>query len=256
MGDKNTSFYHTKSIIRQRSDRHRITKLKDPDGSWITDESQQSALALRHFRDLFSLDNPAPPVPFLTGRFPELSHDSVATLDQPITLQEVREALFDMKPLKAPGADSLHALFYQSQWPTVSRSHHAFIQDLWEGKPLRPSLNKTLIALIPKKPSLSSMSEFRPISLCYVAYKTLTKLVVNRLKEHLPHLVGPCQTRFIQGRSIIDNIIIAQEVVHSTRKKQGKSGWMAIKIDLEKAFDRLRWDFIHETLIDAVSLAI
>lgn len=58
------------------------------------------------------------------------------------------------------------------------------------------------------------------------------------------------QSSFIQGRSIIDNIIIAQEVVHSMRKKQGKGGWMTLKIDLEKAFDRLRWDFIHDTLVD------
>lgn len=56
----------------------------------------------------------------------------------------------------------------------------------------------------------------------------------NRLKDSLPSLIGPYQSSFIKGRSIIDNIIIAQEMVHSMRRKKGASGWMAIKVDLEK----------------------
>ena len=64
----------------------------------------------------------------------------------------------------------------------------------------------------------------------------------------MPNLIGPQQTNFVPGRHIIDNIVIAQEVIHSMRKKTGKKGFMAIKVDLEKAYDRLNWDFIHNTL--------
>lgn len=63
-------------------------------------------------------------------------------------------------------------------------------------------------------------------------------------------IILPYQTSFVKGRNITDNIIIAQEVIYSMRKKSGRIGWMAIKVDLEKAFDRLRWDFIEETLWD------
>ncbi|KAH9734521.1 putative ribonuclease H protein [Citrus sinensis] len=85
-------------------------------------------------------------------------------------------------------------------------------------------------------------------SLIRVVYKTITKMVANRLKTILPQIIGPAQTSFVPGRHIIENIIVAQEIIHSMRNKGGKTGQMAIKVDLEKAYDRLSWDFIHETL--------
>lgn len=70
-------------------------------------------------------------------------------------------------------------------------------------------------------------------------YKTMTKIIVNRLQVLLPDLIGPHQTSFVPGQHITENIIIAQEVVHSMRRKMGKKCFMAIKVDLEKAYDRL-----------------
>ena len=108
-----------------------------------------------------------------------------------------------------------------------------------------------LLALIPKIENPSSLKLYRPISICNVAYKTITKMIANRLHSILPHLVGPHQTSFVHGRHIIENIVIAQEVVHSMRKKTGATGFMAIKVDLEKAYDRLSWKFISDTLREA-----
>jgi len=95
------------------------------------------------------------------------------------------------------------------------------------------------------------VTQLRPIGLCNVAYKVTTKCLVNRLKPILGKLVSPTQSSFVPGRQISDNRIIVQEVLHSMRRKQGKMGYMAIKIDLEKAYDRLRWPFIRETLQEA-----
>ena len=81
-----------------------------------------------------------------------------------------------------------------------------------------------------------------------MAYKLITKCIVNRLKRVLPELISPFQSSFIPGRQITDNIIIMQELLHSMRRKAGAKGWMAIKLDLEKAYDRVRWTFLHETL--------
>ena len=72
-----------------------------------------------------------------------------------------------------------------------------------------------------------------------MAYKTVTKIIANRLQTLLPELIGPHQTSFVPGRHIIDNIVVDQKVVHSMRKKMGKKGFMAIKVDLEKAYDHL-----------------
>ncbi|KAG7557811.1 Reverse transcriptase domain [Arabidopsis suecica] len=73
-------------------------------------------------------------------------------------------------------------------------------------------------------------------------------MMVIRLKNVISKLIGPAQASFIPGRLSIDNIVVVQEAVHSMRRKKGRKGWMLLKLDLEKAYDRIRWDFLKETL--------
>ena len=109
-------------------------------------------------------------------------------------------------------------------------------------------LNKTLITLIPKYPNPESIGNYRPISLCNSIYKVVTKITMARIRPKLPELVSPLQTTFVLGRKEVDNAIIVQELIHSISKKKGRRGAMAIKIDLEKAYDCLEWSFIRDTL--------
>lgn len=81
-------------------------------------------------------------------------------------------------------------------------------------------------------------------------YKVLTKIVVNRLKPLLPHIISPNQTGFIPTRSIHENIVVAQEMMHSMRKIRGRNGFFVIKVDLMKAYDRLQWPFIHSVFVE------
>ena len=109
-------------------------------------------------------------------------------------------------------------------------------------------LNQTLIALIPKQLGPETISQFRPISLCNTVYKIVSKILVNRIRPLLPKLISPMQAAFLQGRRGADNVIIAQELIYSLGKRRGQEGFMAVKIDLEKAFDRLEWSFIRMVL--------
>ena len=84
-----------------------------------------------------------------------------------------------------------------------------------------------------------------------VIYKSITKIIVNRIKPFLSKLIGPAQTCFFPRRNIFDTLIIAQKIIHSMRRKKGKTRLMAIKVDLEKAYDMLKWEFIRDTLRDA-----
>lgn len=129
-----------------------------------------------------------------------------------------------MPPLKAPGVDGFHVIFYQSQWQVVGPSVCKVVKEVFGGTPIPKELNGTLLVLIPKTNNPTSLKMFRPISLSSVVYKTITKIVTNKLKEVLPRLIGPNQTSFIPGRHITENIVIAQEVIHFMRKKKGKSG--------------------------------
>ena len=75
--------------------------------------------------------------------------------------------------------------------------------------------------------------------------KCNNKTLANRLKKIMQSRIGPNQSSFVPGRQITDNIIIYQEVLHSMRKSKVGKGIMLIKIDLEKAYDRLSWPFIR-----------
>ena len=109
-------------------------------------------------------------------------------------------------------------------------------------------INQIFISLIPKVDHLEFVTQFRPISLCNVMYKLVTKTVANKLKRIMPILVAPTQCGFIKGRTSSNNIIIAQEVIHKMHHLRGNKGFMAIKIDLEKAYDKLDWNFVNQTL--------
>lgn len=100
-------------------------------------------------------------------------------------------------------------------------------------------INTTHIALIPKIQGLVMLGNYRPISLCNTVYKVLTKIVVAKLRPYLGKLISPLQTAFVPGRKGMDNVIIAQELIHSLSRKKGNTGYMAIKIDLEKAYDKI-----------------
>ena len=93
------------------------------------------------------------------------------------------------------------------------------------------------------------MGNYKPISLCNIVYKIVTKVIVARLRPYLDKLISPLQAAFVPGRKGIDNAIIAQEVIHSINKKKGKVGYMALKIDLEKVYDKLEWSFIKDMLV-------
>jgi hypothetical protein len=90
--------------------------------------------------------------------------------------------------------------------------------------------------------------DYRPISLCNVIYKIITKYIANRLKPNLPDYIHPSQQAFIEGRRISDNIIVAQEITHSFQLSTWKDKAFMLKIDLAKAFDRLEWNFVVSSL--------
>ena len=109
-------------------------------------------------------------------------------------------------------------------------------------------LNKTLITLIPKSKNLESFYNYQPISLCNIVYKMVTKIIVACIRPFLSKRVSPFQSTFVPGRKGLDNAIIVQEIIHTMAKKKGRGGVMAIKLDLEKAYDLLEWSFIRDTL--------
>lgn len=111
-------------------------------------------------------------------------------------------------------------------------------------------VNQTFLVLIPNLNRPEYIHKFHPISLCNFNHKIVSKILVNRLKCVMPPLISNSQSSFVLGRQITNNIMVAQEIIHSMKSMKRSKGYIATKIDLEKAYDRLQWDFIRDTLED------
>ena len=114
-----------------------------------------------------------------------------------------------------PGPDGMNALFYQKFWHIVGDDVVSAVLDFLNNGNMLPEINHTNIVLIPKVKDLEKMSDFRPISLCNVIYKIISKVLANRLKQVLPHIISPTQSAFVSRRLITDNVLVAYETLYT-----------------------------------------
>lgn len=164
--------------------------------------------------------------------------------------EEVIIALNQMHPSKAPGPDGFQAQFYQRYWHIVGEyTINSVLGFLNNSQPIN-DINHTNICLIPKSKHHSHVIDFRPISLCNVSYKLISKVLANRLKPILDSIISQNQPAFISDRLISDNIVIAHERInYISNKKKGKIGFGALKLDMSKAFDRVEWIFVKNIML-------
>jgi hypothetical protein len=121
------------------------------------------------------------------------------------------------------------------------------VKESLQNKQMLRALNCTLLTLIPKKEGVDNLDSFRPIALCNVVYKIITKLIVDRLKICLPVVISEEQGGFVAGKKILDGIVIASEVIHSMHLSNTRA--MFIKLDMAKAYDRVKWSFLQKILL-------
>ncbi|CAJ2657203.1 unnamed protein product [Trifolium pratense] len=201
-----------------------------------------------HFQSLFTKQNThniTETVQVVKGK---VSIDMQQMLSEVYTKEEVFQAIKDMKALAAPGPDGLPALFYHNYWDIIGPDITRMVLHVLNENGDPSQFNSTHICLIPKTNHPSTPDDFRPISLCNVTLKIITKTLANRIKTILPEIISPNQSAFIQGRLITDNTIIASDIFNYLSHTNRKNGFVGIKTDMAKAYDRVEWDFLEATL--------
>ncbi|XP_073294463.1 uncharacterized protein [Primulina huaijiensis] len=141
-------------------------------------------------------------------------------IQQP-TRTEVDDTLFDIDNEKAPGADGFGAFFFKSAWHIIGNDVSNAVFEFFRNGRLLKQWNHSIISLIPKKAGATKVNDYRPISCCTVFYKIVSKMLVKRLKIVIDGLVDEAQTGFIEGRSIVDNIHLSQELLRKYASKCG-----------------------------------
>jgi hypothetical protein len=240
--DLNTKFFHTSTLVRRR--RNSIDILQSPNSGWLTERRDIGACFINNFKNLFTTSNPALPTEFMDLFDCFVSENENTLLCAQPTDSEIYDSLLSLGRTKAPGPDGFTTLFYVKYWEHIKSTVLSAVGDFFSHNQLLREQNHTFIALIPKKLGASSVQQFRPISLCNIIYKIISKLLANRLKPLLPKFISPFQTAFVPGRLMQDNSILAHEMLHTLKHKRGRGGLMAINIDMEKAFDKMEWPFL------------
>ncbi|XP_061341450.1 uncharacterized protein LOC133287787 [Gastrolobium bilobum] len=214
-GDRNTKFYHLSTVVRRST--NKIFKLKSEGDAWVTNAADLKEMAVNYFKDLFNED-------FLDRRWissenlwPKLSVLEKNDLERCPNDLEIKQALFNIGALKAPGIDGYPTIFFQKNWDLIKKQVCSLIYQIWDYPNILASINSTLLVLIPKVQNPIHISQFRPISLCPVVYKIVSKIIVSRLKIIMDKVVSPAQSSFVPSRHIQDNIIVVQELDHSMR---------------------------------------
>lgn len=155
-----------------------------------------------------------------------------------------------MHPCKAPSLDGISPIFFQKFWSVVGRSVISSTLNVLNNNSSAVVLNHTHIALIPKVKKPKSPVDFRPISLCNVAFKTITKMIANRLKLFLPDIIDPAQSAFVPRRLITDNALLTYEIFHFMKynKVESREAY-AFKLDMSKIYDRVESNFLEQVML-------
>jgi hypothetical protein len=167
----------------------------------------------------------------------------LSSLDWPFTQDEIWQAICLMPQDKAPGSDGFMGHFFKTSWHLIHNDVMVAINSFYN---LRNNnlnlLNKANVILISKKEGAELIGDFRPISLIHGFAKLITKVLASRLAPLINELISPCQSAFIKKRSIHDNFLYVRNL--TGRFHRAKTPALLLKLDISKAFDFVRWDYL------------
>ncbi|CAB4306970.1 unnamed protein product [Prunus armeniaca] len=244
------AFREEETLARRRA--NRMVGLEDSAGRWCTDDSEFKPLILSYFQKIFTTCSPSN-IEYITDCVqPRVTMQQNACLTRQISFKEIWLAVKCLNPTKSPGPDGFMGKFFQQYWDVVGEDISGMVKSFFHSGKLHRTLNHTHLVLIPKMATPRKMTQWRPIALCNLVYKIISKILTARLKVLLPEIINLNQSAFIEDRLITDNILIVHEILHLL-KTEGELGRSLVfrtglKLDMAKAYDRVEWPFVEHMM--------
>ncbi|GKV27959.1 hypothetical protein SLEP1_g37069 [Rubroshorea leprosula] len=230
-GDANSKLFHR---IASSNRLRKLIRGIHKDNSWVEEPSSVKKEVRQYFQKIFQEEQWDRPK--LDGlQFKQLDDEDRAWLERDVSVEEVKQAVWECGGDKSPGPDGFSFHLIRTCWRVIEKDIVDFVQEFSKNGKLVKGLNSSFIVLVPKKSNPVELKDYRPISLISSLYKIISKVLANRIKKVLPKVISETQSAFLGGRQITDGILILNEVAEEIRRKKASS--FMFKEDFEKAYD-------------------
>lgn len=164
------------------------------------------------------------------------------------TIEEVKQVVFGLNGDTAGGPDGFKGKFFHCCWEIICDDVFSMVRDIFNGQELPKFVTHTNLVLLPKNKKVNTFSDMRPISLSNFLNKVFSRVIHERLVHLLSDLISDEQVGFIKGRSIVENMLLTQEIITDIRLRTKAGPNVVMKLDMTKAYDKLSWLFMTKVL--------
>jgi len=240
--DANTAYHHAHATNRMHRKYIRTIRV---DGQEIASHVGKTEALSTFFKSIIGVPGHAATIdldPLYVG-----SARPSDDLSSAFSSDELKQSVFAMNRLSAPGPDGFGPAFFYAAWSSVKDTVLAFADAFYNDTADLDRINRSYMVLLPKQPDAVEVNAFRPICLQNCALKIISKILTSRLQSEIPSLIDIQQTGFVKGRSISDTFIYAVELVQTCHKR--KNAAIVLKLDFAKAFDAVSWVGLQKVLL-------